>query len=262
MLNYLKHTGYRCEAGRITRRLRDALAASLVAVMLAAGSAAATECPTVPAPHIPTAQSLPTPLNIDDVKQALKKYHYTDYHNDLIAVYSVAQSYVESRAGQVTKPAVVLDIDETTLSNWPNLLADDFGFIQNGRCIDLPAGPCGFNAWIFKSRARAIPPALDFFNAVKSKDVALIFITARPASQRQATIRNLNRAGYSGWTKLVLRDDDDKSTAGAYKTAARGKLMAEDKYTIIANIGDQLSDLENGAAECGFKLPNPFYFIP
>ena len=30
-------------------------------------------------------------------------------------------------------------------------------------------------------------------------------------------------------------------------------------YTIIGNIGDQLSDLEGGHAERTFKLPNPFY---
>ena len=38
---------------------------------------------------------------------------------------------------------------------------------------------------------------------------------------------------------------------------AAGKL-----YHIIATIGDQASDLAGGHAECGFKIPNPFYFIP
>ena len=59
----------------------------------------------------------------------------------------------------------------------------------------------------------------------------------------------------------MLKADGDTSSAQDYKTAARKKLMAEDKYTIVANIGDQLSDLAGDAAECTFKLPNPFYFI-
>jgi HAD superfamily, subfamily IIIB (Acid phosphatase) len=38
----------------------------------------------------------------------------------------------------------------------------------------------------------------------------------------------------------------------------RRKLTAEG-YIIIANIGDQDSDLTGGYAERIFKLPNPFY---
>jgi acid phosphatase len=33
-------------------------------------------------------------------------------------------------------------------------------------------------------------------------------------------------------------------------------------YTIIANIGDQPSDLSGGHAERTFLLPDPFYRIP
>lgn len=226
---------------------------------LAVCGAYAAECPKVPEPHLP---AIATPLNIDKVKEALRAYHKGDYPKDMATVYAVAQSYVESRAGQVKNPAVVFDIDETTLSNWPNIDADDFGFIQNGRCNDLPHGPCGFNAWILKATAKAFPPALSFYDAVKSKHIAVIFLTARRESQRQVTVRNLKRAGYDSWAKLILKRDKDDSTAGEYKAAARAKIVKEGKYTIIANIGDQLSDLSGGSAECTFKLPNPFYFIP
>jgi hypothetical protein len=33
-------------------------------------------------------------------------------------------------------------------------------------------------------------------------------------------------------------------------------------YTIVANIGDQYSDLVVGCAEGKFKLPDPMYYIP
>jgi hypothetical protein len=46
----------------------------------------------------------------------------------------------------------------------------------------------------------------------------------------------------------------------AFKTTERIKVEAEG-YTIIANIGDQMSDIEGGHAQCTFKVPNPFYFI-
>jgi predicted secreted acid phosphatase len=241
------------------RRIPCLYVASVVLGLLISVSAQAAECPALPEMHIPRAPS--ASLNIDKIKDALRNYHYIDYHNDLSAVYSIAKSYVTVRAPEVKNPAVVLDIDETTLSNWPNLLANDFGFIKDGPCKDLPAGPCGFDAWVLMSRAQAIPPALDFFKAVRSKGVAVIFITARAKSQERVTVRNLKRAGYNGWAKLILREDGDGfATVQAYKAAQREKLAAE--YSIIANIGDQDSDLAGGPPACRFKLPNPFYFIP
>ena len=76
----------------------------------------------------------------------------------MAAIFAVAQDYVGRRAGEVKNPAVVLDIDETSLSNWPNIAANDLGFIGKGRCDDLPNGPCGFDAWILQSAADAFRP--------------------------------------------------------------------------------------------------------
>jgi len=45
-----------------------------------------------------------------------------------------------------------------------------------------------------------------------------------------------------------------------YKTAERTKVEAEG-YTIIANVGDQMSDINGENSGCRFKVPNPFYFI-
>jgi len=80
----------------------------------------------------------------------------------------------------------VLDIDETSLSNWPNLKGDDFGFFKD---IDCNAAaierPCGFNNWVMLAQAPAIPPTRDFFNYVIGKGVAVFFITGRTHSQRE-----------------------------------------------------------------------------
>jgi HAD superfamily, subfamily IIIB (Acid phosphatase) len=46
-----------------------------------------------------------------------------------------------------------------------------------------------------------------------------------------------------------------------FKAPLRAKIAAMG-YTIIANVGDQFSDLEGGFAERTFKLPNSFYYIP
>ena len=238
------------------------VAAALIALLVAAGPAAA-ECPAMPALNLPPPP--PVPLNIDKVKDRLREYHDKHYMTDMAAVFAVAQGYVERRVGQVKNPAVVLDIDETSLSNWPNIDADDFGFVADGRCDDLPKGPCGFNAWILLAKAEAIPSALTFFKAARSKGAAIVFITGRRDNQRKATLWNLDQAGYEGWAKLVTRGDRDDGTVQAFKTRERAKIAAD--YTLIASIGDQQSDIDQepgitaGQAECGFKLPNPFYFI-
>jgi acid phosphatase len=49
-------------------------------------------------------------------------------------------------------------------------------------------------------------------------------------------------------------------SAAARKVEMR-RALATDGFTIIANLGDQQSDLAGGFAERGFKLPGPFYRI-
>ena len=246
---------------RSTREKARALATALGLVVLAGtlSITRAADCPPEPQQHLP--QAPPPPLNIDKVKDVLLAYQAENYDADVAAVFAAARAYVEGRAGQVSKPVLVLDIDETSLSNWSNLKANNFGFIADGACDRLPSGPCGFKEWILQGVAPAIMPALDLFNAAKAKGVAVVFITGRRNRERQATLGNLDRAGYEGWAKLVTRaDDDPHPTVEAYKTEERRKL-AEAGYTIIASVGDQQSDLDGGFAECTFKVPNPFYFI-
>src|SRR5262249_2029371 len=125
---------------------------------------------------------------------------------------------------------------------------------------------CGFNDWIDKASATAIKPTLKFFNKAKEMNVALFFITGRRKSQRLATIANLDRAGFEGWAALsTRRDDDDRDSLVPFKTEEREKVAK--KHTIIANIGDQRSDLVDMSgerdqfSECQIKVPNPYYFI-
>src|SRR5262249_19694536 len=91
-------------------------AAALLVALLVAGAASA-DCPAAPEVHTPPPPA--APLNIDIVKRLLRDYHDKDYAADMAAVFAAAQGFVERRAGEVKNPAVVLDIDETSLSNWP-----------------------------------------------------------------------------------------------------------------------------------------------
>jgi acid phosphatase len=235
----------------------------------------ALECPVRGEPTIPPPESVATPdnpiakgSNIDTYKRQLTKYHDGgNYNADIAAVMDAATAYVLGRAREARRPAVVLDIDETSLSNWDNLKADDFGFIAGGTCSLQEQMPCGFNDWIDQAKAPAIEPTLKFFNSLRAKDVtvniSVFFITGRRERQRQATVWNLDRMGFNGWAGLMTRPDNDRrDSIVPYKSGERAKVA--ERYTILANIGDQDSDLEDPqgkTAECSFKLPNPYYFI-
>ncbi|WP_213738665.1 HAD family acid phosphatase [Bradyrhizobium sp. dw_411] len=235
---------------------------AVAALLLGPGPAGAGgTCPVPAADHLPAVP--PGPLNIGTIKPLLLDYHAKFYNDDVAAVFDSAQKFMEQNAAQSKRPVIVLDIDETSLTNWPNLAADDFGFVAGGTCDVLPAGPCGFNQWIFKSSAEAIGPALKLFKAAKLIGVGVIFITGRPDSQRDATVINLEHAGFDGWTELRTRPDRDTRTVQAYKMDERIAVEREPEgYTILANIGDQISDIDGGHGGCTFKVPNPFYFIP
>ena len=64
------------------------------------------------------------------------------------------------------------------------------------------------------------------------------------------------------WAKLFMEPEGlHPKSATDFKAPTR-KTIAGDGYSIILNVGDQMSDLDGGYAEKTFKLPNPFYYIP
>ena len=202
------------------------------------------------------------PDNLGEHKSKLTAYKTSgQYDADLAAVAAEAKQYLQARLGKVDKPAIVLDIDETALSNYPALKINDYGFIIGGSC-DLEKGPCGFLAWIDMAKGTAIAPALELYRFARANNVAVFFITGRPERTREATERNLREAGYTDWEKTVLKPADLKVVSAAdYKGPVRCELLAQG-YNIVVNMGDQPSDLAGGCAEKTFLLPNPFYRIP
>lgn len=207
--------------------------------------------------------TMPQPANLGLLKEQLRAYYKCCYAQDIAKVASEAKTYVEQRAPAATKPALVLDIDETSLSNWRMIIQNDFGYIAGGSCDLTPNTPCGARAWELNAAGEVIRPTLELFNAAKAKNVAVFFITGRRDDpvERAATVENLSMAGYSGWSELVMKQPSDKSAAEIYKSVVRARITSQG-YTIIANMGDQEGDLAGGHSEKVFKLPNPFYFLP
>jgi acid phosphatase len=106
-----------------------------------------------------------------------------------------------------------------------------------------------------------LPPTVELVDAARGLGVAVFFITGRPESQRTATERNLREAGYQGFAGLDMIADGQLFAHADFKAPRRAAIEAAG-YTVIANMGDQLSDLAGGNALHTFLLPNPFYRIP
>lgn len=235
------------------------LATALAATAIVFAPAAVASPPAPPSPIVPPPIQ---PANLGDLKADARGYYDSGaYLTDLQQAAWPAIAWINEEAPRVTKPAVVFDIDETSLSNYKALEANDFGRIIAGPC-DLPQGPCGLQDWDFLAESTVIPPTMDVFNAAKERGAAIFFITGRPESQRAATERNLADIGYTGYAGLIMEPTGAHYVSAAdYKAPHRHAIEGEG-YTIIANLGDQPSDLDGGFAERTYLLPNPFYRIP
>ena len=178
------------------------------------------------------------------------------YWADLDAQAMRAESALE-RVVASRKPgermAMVLDIDETSLSSYCEMKHEDFGYI-NGM----------FNVWLASPEdSVVIPGTLRLFNKAKALGVAVFFITGRGERFRASTVKGLEGAGYKGWKGLSLRDAAQTDTPTAKYKSEERKRIVNAGYTLVMSVGDQWSDLTGTSrAEVSVKLPNPFYYLP
>jgi predicted secreted acid phosphatase len=136
------------------------------------------------------------------------------------------------------RPAVVLDVDDTSLSLYACLRKRDFD-------------PAAVRGCEVAGGLPALRQPRSFFGLPLRRHVAVFFITGRREPLRESTVENLRRAGYRGRWKLVMRPADDSNAS----LVRRG-------YRILANLGDQRSDVRGGYARHAYRLPNPMYVTP
>ena len=142
-------------------------------------------------------------INLFDAQRQIERYLASgQYDADVARVAAAAQAYMARRAPHVQRPAIVLDIDETALSNWPAYRVNGWVRVLNGDC-NLDVGPCGLRAWQALARSDALKPTLELATRAKALGVAVLFITGRPANLREATEQNLREQGYQ-WEELSL----------------------------------------------------------
>lgn len=198
------------------------------------------------------------PVNLTVIKKELRQYHDSGtYIRELTNVANKAKSYIAKRVEENNrlhkkqKLALVLDIDETVLSNYKQLNEHDFG----GSAKEI-------NQLIEQGKDTAIKPMLKLYNYARNHQVKVFFVTGRRENERNITAKNLHAEGFNGWQHLYLTPMSyHQKSIVPFKSGTR-RSISQKGYTIIASIGDQVSDISGGYAEKGFKLPNPYYFIP
>jgi predicted secreted acid phosphatase len=183
--------------------------------------------------------------NTPDQLRAMK----ASYEKEIARRYGEATRTLDAQLRRHPKrPTVVMDIDETTLSNWNCFDAVDFNLSALATCV-------------VEGKSVAFPAAKTFIKHARAKHVAIAFITGTPQAACRLRERNLIAQGIKKPFTITCRPaSDTRATVTPYKSAAR-KALVKKGATIVLNIGDQQSDLDGGYANKVQHLNNPIYII-
>ena len=230
----------------------------------------------------PTSQVDPVDNSVDGKDNALHQFSPTGaYASEMAGLVSDAEKYlknphVSGQAGATpgTK-AVLFDIDDTTLNTYSYEIYSNFVYNPGtnaafvNACL-APVSQCAFPA---------TPGMVGLEKYAEGLGYTIFFLTGRPqnpttgANQRPGTIANLEAVGYDVTdANLYLKDANATTqpwllscaptcTTTQYKSLTRQHIESLG-YDIVANFGDQFSDLNGGFADQTFKVPNPMYFLP
>lgn len=201
--------------------------AAVFTILLASGCLTAqqpaqTTAAQKPATHPASRVSVYAPAeritNFDALKIQLRQYHDCTctcgcYVKDLDhqanrAIAILRASAAHRRPNE--KLALVLDIDETSLSNYEEMSKADFAYDS-----------AIFHSWINAAKATAIPGTLRLFQEAQRLSVTVFFITGRTESEREATERNLREQGYQNWQQLFMRPPRRSPSRCRYSNPAR-----------------------------------------
>jgi hypothetical protein len=212
----------------------------------------------------------PVPNSIDGQDVAIHTFSDTSaYANEVGGIARRAGHYLaEPRRGHhksAAKKAILFDVDDTTLNTYDYEIYSNFVYNPTT------------NAYFVANdnyKLRAVPHMVALENWASAHGYTVFFLTGRPVTQLGGTQANLRSVGYTFDDANVYTKDPSDAwlqscvTAGKvtcstidYKSKTRAHIESLG-YDIVANFGDQYSDLIGGYADKTFKIPNPMYYLP
>jgi hypothetical protein len=274
---------------RPSRRLVLIASAVLAVTGLAGGGYAIAASPE-PAIKTFTPRSERQITNIDVLRQQIRNYYGDplgtgvaaedgNYAKEARSVASAGGRWLSRSHHTHGTRAIVLDVDDTTLLTWNYEIFSNWAF-----------NPSTNATFVTEQRFPAVFGMVDMVRAAEREGYAVFYLTGRGAAQEQATLGNLTADGvgvdagypkptplsdaedglftkpavadYPGYLREACAGDPNGAcTTIHYKSATRAHIESMG-YDIVANFGDQFSDLKGGHADRTFKLPNPNYFLP
>lgn len=174
------------------------------------------------------------------------------------------------------RPAAVFDADDTTL--WTYDMEDG--------AMNFAFTPAKQQAWFDQHQMPATPGMVDLVKQLHGAGCEIIGLTGRNNGQKDYTIKNLTDVGYQDASGAPLFKSDlyftkfrasdpmpeylnsfcdakkHKCTTVQFKAGTREHIQSDLGYTIVANFGDQWSDLMGGRQNKWVKLPNATYYLP
>jgi len=278
---------------QFSRRLGvTAIAALSVAALGGAGIGYAASAVTAsPAIITSTPHSEKDVTNIDVLRQQLRNYYGdplgtgqfaadSHYAKEASRVAADGSRYLDHlrHKGKATK-AILLDVDDTSLATWNYEIVSNWAY-----------NPTTNSAYVLGQQFPAVPGMVQMASKAEREGYAIFYLTGRGTAQEAATLGNLTADGvgvdagfpkptalgngedglftkpdvtaYPDYLKTACAADlGGKCTTIHYKSATRAHIESLG-YNIVANFGDQYSDLKGGYADRTFKLPNPNYFLP
>jgi len=250
-----------------------ALVAATAAVLGGAGAGYAATADDGSVIRTKTPRTADDITNLDVVHQQIRNYYedpdrgywvgpHSNYTKEVAGVVADASRYLAAHKSDRGKKAIVLDVDDTLLSQY-NFLSV-WNWYHDPAIFEEYAKNNGFDH---------IPAMVDLVNKAKSQGYAIFYVSERTASLEQPTLANLTQpaawgdptfpeptALSNGEDGLFTKPDGDEGTSSKFKATTR-KHIESLGYDIVANIGDQESDLKGGYANRTFKLPNPMYLV-
>ena len=166
------------------------------------------------------------------------------------------RKYVDSKCGgngKSCKAMVVFDIDETLVNNYELNATNDPQFLYDSATWDAAVENC---------TSPLNKPVADFYKSLRALGVVPAIVTGRSQSQRDETVTCLRKLGIDDWYELVTRTDRTENLSASQYKAQQRAVWEKRGFTIVASIGDQVSDMAMGHLLRGFLLPNAMYFIP
>jgi hypothetical protein len=259
------------------------IGAAVVAMAALAGGGVAYAATQQPAIKTSTPRSANQITNLDVLRQQIRNYYGdplgtgvaasdSNYAKEARSVAAAGQRWLAAPHHTRGTRAIVLDVDDTTLLTWNYEVFSNWAY-----------NPTTNATFVNNQQFPAVFGMVDMVRTAEREGYAIFFLTGRPATQAQATLGNLTAdgvgvdAGYPKPTALFTKpavadypdylkaacagDPNGSCTTVHYKSATRAHIESLG-YDIVANFGDQYSDLEGGYADRTFKLPNPNYFLP